>query len=285
MREEKKNTLLAKLLCVRDHMPKSSYMMHVVVGVFMFYIVYQLATSGDDSVPLIVMILAYVFFSLTGLFLIAGALYAFAYGIYRENRDEAETETEAETEEVVDVVDEEGNPTGEVVERTKAHALGIRHRTSHVWLLRKKDGKVQVLLQKRSEEKDSFPGCFDTSSAGHIPAGCDYVASALRELKEELGVTVEESALHFLGTKFFEFEGSFHEGEYHDKQISNIYAVWLDKEEEEFTLQREELSEVKWFDLEDCIAKIQKKEIPNCINTDEILLVKDYVDKQADADH
>ena len=38
--------------------------------------------------------------------------------------------------ELLDVVDENGIPTGETVERSIAHAKGIRHRTSHVWLLR-----------------------------------------------------------------------------------------------------------------------------------------------------
>ena len=57
--------------------------------------------------------------------------------------------------EMLDIVDENGVPTGETVEREKAHTLGIRHRTSHVWIARIKDGKLQVLLQKRSDQKDS----------------------------------------------------------------------------------------------------------------------------------
>ena len=83
--------------------------------------------------------------------------------------------------ELLDVVDENGIPTGETVERSIAHAKGIRHRTSHVWLLRRRSEGVEVLLQKRSDNKDSFPGCYDTSSAGHIPAGVDFEDSALRE--------------------------------------------------------------------------------------------------------
>ena len=93
-------------------------------------------------------------------------------------------------EEYLDIVNEKGEPTGETIERNAAHALGIRHRTSHVWLLRKKEGEVQILLQKRSDNKDSHPGCYDISSAGHIPAGIDFLSSAIRELEEELGVNV-----------------------------------------------------------------------------------------------
>ena len=91
--------------------------------------------------------------------------------------------------EILDIVDEQGRPTGQTVPRAVAHAEGIRHRTSHVWILRRHAGRVEVLLQMRCQAKDSFPGCYDISSAGHIPAGCDFVESALRELREELGVT------------------------------------------------------------------------------------------------
>ena len=76
--------------------------------------------------------------------------------------------------EYLDVVDENGMPTGETVERSVAHREGFPHRTSHLWLVRRREGRIQVLLQKRAMTK-SFPGCYDISSAGHIPAGQDFV--------------------------------------------------------------------------------------------------------------
>ena len=51
--------------------------------------------------------------------------------------------------ELLDIVDEDGEPTGETVARVIAHRDGIRHRTSHVWLVRKGPTKaLEVLLQK-----------------------------------------------------------------------------------------------------------------------------------------
>ena len=35
-------------------------------------------------------------------------------------------------EEIFDIVDEKGQPTGEKVTRSQAHAEGIRHRTAHM---------------------------------------------------------------------------------------------------------------------------------------------------------
>ena len=93
--------------------------------------------------------------------------------------------------EYFDIRDSAGNPTGEVKARSLVHRDGDIHGTSHVWLVRKnKKSGYDVLLQKRSDNKDSFPGCYDISSAGHLPAGADYRESAVRELEEELGIAV-----------------------------------------------------------------------------------------------
>ena len=72
-----------------------------------------------------------------------------------------ETDPEEMNMEIFDIVDAQGNPTGERVERNRAHTEGIRHRTAHIWVLREREGRYQVLLQKRSQNKDSFPGRYD----------------------------------------------------------------------------------------------------------------------------
>lgn len=60
--------------------------------------------------------------------------------------------------ELLDIVDEDGEPTGVTVDREVAHRDGIRHRTSHVWLVRKgPTNALEVLLQKRAADKDAFP--------------------------------------------------------------------------------------------------------------------------------
>ena len=41
--------------------------------------------------------------------------------------------------EYLDIVDEQGQPTGEIISRTLAHTKGIRHRTAHIWIVRRKN--------------------------------------------------------------------------------------------------------------------------------------------------
>ena len=176
--------------------------------------------------------------------------------------------------ELLDVVDSAGQPTGGFVPRAQAHIGGIRHRTSHVWLFRHHNGRLQLLLQLRSVDKDSWPGCYDISSAGHIPAGQDWIPSALRELKEELGVTAAPEQLIYCGQRRFAFDDVFHGRPFHDRQVSNVYLLWLDREPEDFVLQAEEVSEVRWFDFDDCLRILFDGTVPSCVYEEELNLLK-----------
>ena len=59
--------------------------------------------------------------------------------------------------EYFDILDENFNPTGEIRERTEVHRLGLLHRTVHIWVIKKEQGRLFVLLQKRAAHKDSYP--------------------------------------------------------------------------------------------------------------------------------
>lgn len=176
--------------------------------------------------------------------------------------------------EMLDIVDEDGEPTGETIERTLAHSQGIRHRTAHVWLLRRRAGRVEILLQKRSQGKDSFPGCYDISSAGHIPAGEDYLSSAVRELKEELGEDAFPWELQFCGIRHIRYEANFYGSPFRDHQVSKVFLLWRDKEAEAFTLQKDELEEVRWFDFFQCMDMVRRNAIPHCIMGEELEMIR-----------
>jgi len=186
--------------------------------------------------------------------------------------------------ELLDIVDENGLPTGETVSREEAHRLGIRHRTSHVWLIRRRFGRVQVLLQKRSPKKDSYPGCYDISSAGHIKAGDGFLDSALRELSEELGVVAEAGELIFCGLRRFRFRDTFYGRAFVDDQVSSVYALWRDLDADRFTVQKSEVESVLWMDYDDCVAMVETNSAPNCIFMQELDMISDAFGKQNDAD-
>ena len=149
--------------------------------------------------------------------------------------------------ELLDIVDENGKPTGETVERKIAHSEGIRHRTAHVWIVRKSDECEEVLLQKRAMNKDSFPGRYDTSSAGHIQAGDEPEESAIRELHEELGIKASVDDLQFVDTFVIQYEKEFYGKMFKDSEIAFVYVYTKPVNIDELTLQKEELDGVEWF--------------------------------------
>ena len=185
--------------------------------------------------------------------------------------------------EIFDIVDENGVPVGETVERGRAHAEGIRHRTAHIWIIREKDGRVQVLLQKRSAEKDSFPGRFDTSSAGHIQAGDEPRESALRELKEELGIEAEKEDLDFAGTFRIQYDLEFHGKPFRDNEVAFVYVYRKNVDETRLVLQTEELECTEWLDLEEtyqaCLARDQKF----CVPIGGLKVLMEYLEKESAA--
>lgn len=178
--------------------------------------------------------------------------------------------------EILDIVDDNGIPTGRTIERTVAHREGVLHRTAHVWIARKKDGQIQILLQKRCRDKDSFPGCYDISSAGHIPAGMDYIPSALRELNEELGVTADREELILCGQLRKSISSEFHNLPYNDQQVCRIFLLWMDREAEEFTVQEEEIDSVMWMEYEACKKAVRQNTFPNCIDIEELAMLEEH---------
>jgi 16S rRNA (adenine1518-N6/adenine1519-N6)-dimethyltransferase len=83
-----------------------------------------------------------------------------------------------------DVVDEDDRVLRQAG-RGEVHREGWMHRAVHIFLFNRRG---ELFLQRRSRLKDVHPGLWDSSAAGHLDAGEDYLPAAVRELEEELGV-------------------------------------------------------------------------------------------------
>ena len=173
--------------------------------------------------------------------------------------------------ELFDVLDEDGRKTGVVRERILVHMDGVPHGTAHIWVVRKNEDKTyDLLLQKRSRGKDSYPGCYDISSAGHVQAGDEFLPSAIRELKEELGIEAGEEDLEFAGYHKGYMEEVFYGRMFRDSEVSAVYVYSKPVDADRLTLQKEEVEEVIWMDLELCRELVRTNGIPHCIYMEEL---------------
>jgi len=90
------------------------------------------------------------------------------------------------SEEIFEIVNERDEIIGRAP-RSEVHRRKLNHRAVHVLIF---NSRGQLFLQKRSMKKDCFPGTWDSSASGHLDCGEDYDACALREVREELGVSL-----------------------------------------------------------------------------------------------
>ena len=183
--------------------------------------------------------------------------------------------------ELFDILREDGTKSGLVRERGVAHRDGSLHGTVHTWIVRRTPGAPQagwqVLLQKRSACKDSNPGCYDISSAGHLSTGDEPLEGAVRELREELGLAADPRDLHFVGKHRGAFQAPFHGRMFRDNELSNVYVMTKPVSERELCLQEEEVESVRWMDYEVCRQAIHDGTLPNCIYEDEFEMVGEYL--------
>ncbi len=184
--------------------------------------------------------------------------------------------------EYLDRCGEDGQPTGQTVSRDAAHKEGILHRTAHVWIVRKNAGSYDILLQKRSMEKESFPGMYDTSSAGHIPAGEEPLPSALRELKEELGIAAKPEELAFAGKFRIRYEKVFHGRLFRDNEVTWVYVYSAPVETRALTLQASEVDEARWFGLDEVWTEIQTSRKRFCVPSEGLRVLRGYLEARTE---
>jgi 8-oxo-dGTP diphosphatase len=156
--------------------------------------------------------------------------------------------------EFFDILDEQGNKTGKIKARSEVHRDGDWHKSIHIWIVNDKD---EILMQRRSPNKDSHPNMWDISSAGHLTAGDEPLQGAIREIKEELGVDVLPSQLKLIGIiKATEICGpTFINNEFND-----IYLLRLSLDLSKIILQEEEVAEVKYISVDKFRNMIKNKD-------------------------
>lgn len=147
-------------------------------------------------------------------------------------------------EEYLDIFDENNNYTGAKEERKKVHELGLWHREVQIWVVNENN---EFLIQKRSPNKKIGANKWSLT-AGHVPSGEEMIEGALRECEEELGFKdLKTQDFYLIDVKKCE---SSKKNNIQNNCYKYCYILKTNKKINEFILQEEEVSEVKYITLE-----------------------------------
>lgn len=157
--------------------------------------------------------------------------------------------------ELIDVLDENGQKTGQVLPIDEVHKQELWHGVAHIWVY---NNKGQILLQLRHPNKSWGANKWDLVGGGHISSAESPDMAALRELKEELGLDAKLEQLKLIGIT--EAVNTTTTTQRIHKAHEWNYVTELNIDVAEVVLHSEESSDAKWFNLNEFEADINKGE-------------------------
>lgn len=151
--------------------------------------------------------------------------------------------------EYFDVLNENGEFAGKIATREECHEKGLWHRAVYSFVFNENG---DVLLQKRSTNKKLWPNLWDITAGGHVLAGEFGKTALIREIKEELGIEAKENEVNYLvGSISTNSKGSII-----NKHFNECYIVTKNVKISDIKLQKEEVSDIRWFTKQEILDRI-----------------------------
>ena len=152
-------------------------------------------------------------------------------------------------EEKFDVLNELGEFTGKVATREECHKEGLWHRAVYGFII---DENQNILLQKRSANKKLWPNMWDVTAGGHVDSGEFGRQALIREVKEELGIDINDNDIKYLvgSTSINE------QGDIINKNYNECYLITKSINISDITVQENEVSEVRYFSKDELLQRI-----------------------------
>lgn len=141
--------------------------------------------------------------------------------------------------EILDVLDENGQLTGQKEERSVIHEKGLWHIHVGAWIMNEKG---ELLFQKRSANKKVNPNRW-TRTGGHVDSGETPLEGVQREVEEEIGVKIPINKFELINIK----KHSSGKG----RHFAYSYFVVVNYKIEEYSMQKEEVADLKYITIEE----------------------------------
>lgn len=148
-----------------------------------------------------------------------------------------------------DIITAEGVPTGKRIKRCAFNHLlqGEYHLVVHIWV---KNSNGEYLIQRRSIDREPMSGEW-AATGGSVQSGETSTQAAIRELKEELGISLKDNELKFV-TRMVR-----------KNSVVDIWMAGVDVSIDCLELQEEEVMDAKWVNEEEFKTMISNGEFHN----------------------
>ncbi|MDE6200853.1 MAG: NUDIX domain-containing protein [Clostridiales bacterium] len=145
--------------------------------------------------------------------------------------------------ELFDLYDVNRKPLGTTMRRGGVQPRGTYRLVVHICIF-SSDGKM--LCQRRVPNKKVYPDMWDLSCGGCVDSGETSVEGAIRETREELGLTLPDDITPSL-TVYFNYG------------FDDVYCITMDVDEKNIVLQETEVAEIKWLTAAQIKSLIDEK--------------------------
>lgn len=149
-----------------------------------------------------------------------------------------------------------GEP-GKAITKTEARG-GALHGASHVWVWRRHDNQIEILVQRRAKDKLTWPGYLDISAAGHIDAGETPISAAVREAREEISLSIDSDKLQLLFVRYVDDDAG---SGVREREFVWVYLYAMPELSEGLRLEDGEVDSIQWLALDE-LRKLSRDELP-----------------------
>ena len=158
--------------------------------------------------------------------------------------------------EFIDILDEDGNPTGEIKEKDAVHNDGDWHKEVQIFVI---NGE-EIILQQQPKEKDDDPGKWSSTASGHIRAGEKSSDAAIKEFSKEIGVKIDTKDLVYVDTLKSSSIGFNKGNKILNNRFVDLYVVTKKVNVEDLVVQKEEVENVKSYKIDEFVQMVHNRD-------------------------